>query len=343
MRSLLLLVALAGLFRTGPAGAATYEDIKSRFRLDLPEGWKWNPQPGDTLGAWFRKQESIALGNFGVRVVKLDAQNTLAHLLKEAESAIVDEPGYRRLVDKQTTVAGRPATQREYTMYVAGSDRTQRRVGDYFLQNGDYAFWLHFETLAEGYDLFTDDFQHMVETFVPIAGGQKASVLGEQAQQLVGKWTKIGDAALVMELRADGTYTLGPASGTYALEKGALILRVEGQGEERFTYSLNKDELTVASPHLDVPIHYRKVVQRKAAKLAGVWKPRSKQVSQLKLSPGGQFVFGEVTGNYRQKGDLLVMRRSDGSEVIYSLWLEPDLLKLSGGDLSSEVVFDKAP
>jgi hypothetical protein len=61
----------------------------------------------------------------------------------------------------------------------------------------------------------------------------------------------------------------------------------------------------------------------------------------LKLSPGGQFVFGATTGNYRQKGELLVVKRSDGSEMIYSVWLEPDLLKLSGGDLSGETIFDR--
>lgn len=327
---------------TATVHAKAHEDIKSRFRLDLPDGWQWSPQPGDTLGTWFKKRESIAIGNFGVRVVKLDHKNTLDALLKEAEGAIDDEPGYKKLGEKQVTIGGRPATQREYTMFVAGNDRTQRRVIDHFLQNGDTAFWLHFEALAEGFDLFTDDLQHLLDTFVPIAGGQKVGVVGESALLLVGRWQKIGDAELVMDLKADGTYTLGGAAGTYTVEKNALILRVN-DGEERFLYTLNKDELTVAGANLDVPIKYRKIEKSRAAKLPGLWKPRDPKVSGLKLSPGGQYVFGAVSGNYKQKGDLLVMRRSDGAEVIYSLWLEPDLLKLSGGDLSGEVIFDRVP
>ncbi|MCC6808266.1 MAG: hypothetical protein IT381_12660 [Deltaproteobacteria bacterium] len=336
----LLAVAMV-LAASAQDGSKPYEDIKSRFRIELPEGWKWNPQPGDTLGTWFRKQDTGALGNFAVRVVKLDRTTTLDNLLKEAEGAISDEPGYRRLSDKQVTVASRATTKREYTMFVAGSDRTQRRVEDYFLQNGDHAFWLHFETLAEGFDLFREDVDQMVASFVPIAGGQKAALVGESAMKLIGRWQKIGDAELVMELKEDGTYVLGAATGSYTVEKNALILRISGQGEERFNYSLNKDELTVAGPNLDVPIHYRKIGIKRTAKLAGTWKPRSAKVSSLRLSPGGQFVFGEVTGNYKQKGDLLVMRRVDGAEVIYSLWLEVDLMKLSGGDMAGETIFDR--
>jgi hypothetical protein len=336
MRLLFVLLLSAPLV----ADAKVHEDIKSRFRVDLPDGWKWNPQPGDTAGTWFRKADTTVLGNFGVRVVKLDRSMTLGSLLKEAEGAIDDEPGYRKLGEKTVTVAGRETTRREYIMNVAGSDRTQRRVEDYFLQNGDHAFWLHFETLAEGFDLFREDLDFMLASFVPIAGGQKVALMGAAGAPLIGRWQKIGDAELIMELKSDGTYTLGGASGTYTIEKNALILRVAGQGEERFLTSLSGDELTVAGPNLDVPIRYRKVLQKKAAKLAGTWKPRG-SLPVLKLSPGGQFVFGATTGNYRQKGELLVVKRSDGSEMIYSVWLEPDLLKLSGGDLSGETIFDR--
>ncbi len=321
--------------------ATPYEDTKSRFRLDLGDGWKWTPQPGDTQGAWFRKVDTGAIGNFGVRLFKLDKGTTLERIQKDAEYALVDEPGYRRLSENKLTVSGRDAVRREYTMFVAGNARTQRRVDDYFFLNGDFVYWLHFETLAEAFDLFQDDLKHMLESFVPIAGGQSASVVGASAMKIVGRWKKVDDE-LVMDLRADGSYVLGPASGTYSVERNALILRIPGQGEERFNYSLRGDVLTVSGVSLDVPIRYRRIEERAKGALTGRWRARNAKLGELRLSPGGQYTFGSASGNYSSRPDLLVMRRSDGTEILYTYVLDDDVLKLWGGDLSGETVFDRA-
>lgn len=323
------------------ASAKPYEDTKSRFRLDMPEDWKWAPQPGDTSGTWFRRTNGLAVGNFSVRVIKLDRSTTLETVKGEAERAIVAEPGYRRLAEEALVVGGRPATRREYTMFVAGSDRTQRRVDDYFLQNGDHAFWLHFESLAEGFDLYRDDVSHFLASFVPIAGGQSTGVMGGVALELLGRWTKVGDGALVLDLRSDQQFTLGPTQGSFTVERETLTLKTE-DGEERFRFILKKDELTLAGPHLDVPIKYNRINRKLQGGLAGAWSPRKGvALGALSLSPGGQFKLGNITGNYRVRSDLLVLRDSSGNETIYTFVVDGNVLKLSGGDIASEAKFDR--
>lgn len=318
--------------------AAPYEDLKQRFRLDLPEGWRWTPQPGDTQGEWFRKDDTGAIGNFGVRIVKLTQGMRLSDFAAQTESAVHGEPGYRKLSETPSMLGTHPTIKREYVMFVAGSETMQRRAEEQFLVNGSYGFWLHFETLAEGFDLFQRDVDHLFATFIPIAGGQRAKIAGKKAQTLIGHWLKVDDS-LEFDLRLDGTLRLGDQNGTYVVDNDELTITIPGKVMEKFHYAFLSGELVIAGPHLDEPIRYRRVAAPRTI-LFGTWQPRSKGAS-LRLSSGGAFVFGDKTGAFKLSDDLLTLKRKDGAELTYVFLLDGDLLKLSGGDLSDEVLFDR--
>lgn len=318
--------------------AAPYEDLKQRFRLELPDGWRWTPQPGDTQGEWFRKDDTGAIGNFGVRVVKLTQGMSLSDFASQTESAVRGEPGYRKLSEAPSMLGTHPTIKREYVMFVSGSDTMQRRAEEQFLVNGTYGFWLHFETLAEGFDLFQRDVDHLFASFVPIEGGQRAKVAGKKAESLIGHWTKEYDT-LKFDLRLDGTFTLGEESGTYMVDNDELIVIIPNKAVEKFHYAFVNDVMIIAGPHLDEPIRYRRVPGPRAI-LYGIWQPRIKGAA-LRLTSGGAFVFGERTGAYKLANDFLTLKRKDGAELTYVYLLDGDLLKLSGGDLSEEVLFDR--
>jgi len=318
--------------------SAPYEDLKRRFRLDLPDGWRWTPQPGDTLGEWFRKEDTGAIGNFGVRVVKLTGTMTLQDFAAQTENAMKSEPGYRKLLEQASMLGTHPTIKREYVMDVSGSDAVQRRAQEQFLVNGEYGFWLHFETLAEGFDLFQRDVDHLLAGFVPISGGQRAKVAGKKAEKIIGRWNKVEDN-LRFDLRLDGTFTLGDQTGTYVIDEDELTITIPGKVVEKFHYAFLNNELVIAGPHLDEPIHYRRVAGP-AAPLFGTWRPRGRK-GDLRLTSGGAFIYGTTSGNYHLNADLLTMKRKDGVELTYVFLLDGDLFKLSGGDLSDEVVFDR--
>jgi hypothetical protein len=316
-----------------------YDDLKQRFRIDLPDGWRWTPQPGDTLGEWFRKDDTGAIGNFGVRVVKLAAGMSLRDFVAQTEASIKGEPGYRKLAEQPSMLGTHSTIKREYVMFVAGSERTQRHAEEQFLVNGEYGFWLHFETVAEGFDLFQHDIDHLFASFVPIAGGQRAKVAGKKAEHLIGHWLKVGDT-LHFDLHLDGTFALGDETGTYIADNDYLIVTIPGKVVEKFHYAFIQEELVIAGPHLEEPIHYRRVAGPHAV-LTGLWQPRGGKAAPLRLSAGGSFVFGARTGVYAVKGDLLVLKSKDGDELTYVMLLDGDLLKLSGADFVDQVLFDR--
>ncbi len=318
--------------------AAPYEDVKQRFRLDLPEGWSWTPQPGDTFGEWFRKNDTGAIGNFGVRVIKLKTSQTLLGFAKQTEEGIRNEPGYRQLGEVPSMIGMHQSIKRDYVMFVAGSDRIQRRVQEQFFINGDYGYWLHFETLAEGFDLFQRDLDHMLASFVAIAGGQRAHTAGGKAERAMGHWKKTDDN-LFFDLRLDGSFSLGDNTGTFVIDNSHLVLTIPGKAQEAFNYSFIANEMIVSGPYLEEPIHYMRVPGPKAV-LSGFWRAHQ-GTETLRLSPGGSFIFGEHTGGYQVKGDLIVLKRKDGAELTYVFLLDGDLLKLSGGDLVEEALFDR--
>jgi hypothetical protein len=75
---------------------------------------------------------------------------------------------------------------------------------------------------------------------------------------LVGTWEKVGDEGLVLALRSDGTFDLGGHTGIFGQEGSSIILRPNGGGPERFSWSIDGDILTLTSPSLGEPIRYRR-------------------------------------------------------------------------------------
>ena len=260
------------------------------------------------FGEWFRKDDTGAIGNFGVRLIKVKSGTSLQSFAAQAEDGVRKEPGYRRLSEQPSMIGMHASIKRDYVMFVAGSEKVQRRVEEQFFLNGDYGYWLHFETLAEGFDLFQHDLDHLLASFVAIAGGQSRTAGGqsrarrrpleESRRRFVFRFA-FGRPAPFFAFPGDATGTLR------VIDNNHLVLTIPGKAVETFSYAVSS--ATSSSSRgltLEEPIHYARVALPPAI-LSGAWRARGHS-EMLRLSPGGSFVFGDHTGTYKQKGDLLV-------------------------------------
>lgn len=312
--------------------ALPFEDTMHRFRLELPEGWSWTPQPGDTNGAWFKKTDTGAIARMGVRVL---VDTSLDQALAAATRMVHREPGYR-LISEGRPAEYKGATKRELVYFVGATDKVQKRIEQLFLTNGRVTYWLHFEALAEGYDLFTKDRDAIYRSFTPIAGGQRVQIAGDKAKKLLGLWRREDDG-FMLDFNADGSYVLGALSGQFLVDANEITFLRMG-GSERFFYSFIGEQL-VLSANEGASVRYRRVPKRVDKPLYGRWRAKEKDARVILMSPGGSFEFGDAKGTYRAADDLLTFRRVDGAEVTYVYLLDEDTLKLSGGDLKGEVIF----
>lgn len=190
--------------------AVPFEDTAHRFRVELPDGWTWTPQPGDTTGAWFKKVDTGAIGRMGIRVL---ADTSVEQAQNAATRMVFREPGYR-LISESRVMLPAGGLKRELVYFVGASDKVSKRIEQIFVANGRVTYWLHFEALAEGFDLFAKDREAFYRTFTPIAGGQRILVAGEKAKKLIGRWQRQDDG-FILEFKGDGNYILGALAGQF--------------------------------------------------------------------------------------------------------------------------------
>src|SRR5688500_18461584 len=116
MRLLYTALILAAL----PAMAKPYVDTKKRFSVELPEGWRLAPLPGDTSGMVFQKSVDGVPGTLRVSVRPLAPGETTKTSLDEVEEVAKSELGYKAGGDLPTSVGLLPAMRRTFSVFASG-------------------------------------------------------------------------------------------------------------------------------------------------------------------------------------------------------------------------------
>jgi len=200
-----------------------FEDVEHRFHLDLPSTWSFTPQPGDSFGATFHRDQDGIFANATVRVMPFDLAVPLDVLVNRIAAASDAEPGFRLIERKASTVAGYPSVHRRYLALVNGDPRLPKLVDQQILMVGRTGFVVHGEALAAAFPTFERDILHMSATFVPGAGraqGQDAARRPLTPEDLLGRWHTKGHTLV---LSAGGAITLDGEHGRYRLEDGTLL------------------------------------------------------------------------------------------------------------------------
>lgn len=242
----------------GVALATPFQDVHERFTIDLPPEWEFAPMPGDVGGASFRCKREHVVALASVRVIKVGAGTQLSELAKRVGAAAEKEPGYKRLVDELDILAGMPAVRRRYQVNVDKEGKLVKTVEQRIAIGERQGYVVHVESVAETFPAFEAEFAHLFGTFRPVdRKGTKAKRM--MASPVVGAWAMAEDPSAVLTLRADGSLSMGGAGGVYRVEGKRLIARLQGGGEETFTWELIEGDLVLSSPSLDAPIRYRKL------------------------------------------------------------------------------------
>ena len=208
------------------------------------------------------------------------------------------------------------------------------------------------------------------------SAGAETGLLGALEQRatqeaLLGSWVvQIGDAAVGLELAADGAFQLGEHSGTYEVAGGALVFRTE-TGTVEYPYSLGAVGLTLsggdlvgaltfvrpaapatppavpasapppAAPKVGVVGAQQTEVLSRALRGRWVVQVGNGQLD-LRLHDDGRFVFNEASGTYKVSGSTLMLAW-DEAQMGYQVDLSPqDVLTLSGGDLAQPVKLSRS-
>ncbi len=199
-----------------------FEDVQHRFHLNLPANWRFTPQPGDSGGATFHRDQDGVFANATVRVIPFEMAVPLDGLVNHIAAASDQEPGFRLLDRSQSRVAGYPALHRRYMVLVNGDPRLPKMVDQQILMVGSTGFVIHGEALADAFPTFEADIRQLGSSFVP--GAALGKVAPPRAPltraALYGRWRANGHTLV---LSSGGAITLDGQAGRYRLEEGALL------------------------------------------------------------------------------------------------------------------------
>jgi hypothetical protein len=346
-----LVVTIA--FATVPAWAKPYEDTQGRFRIEVPEGWNYEPRFGDTQGMTFRKEVS---GHGSVTVDAHIDPIEAASLRAFVDKITADlEKTHARLDKRLTDVGGKHALLIEYGPI--DKDKAEDPLGrlrEYFLEASGHHYELRVEGQLNSLRRVEKELESILKSFVPKAGAQH-EVAERPADKpfepalLIGRW--MNDDKLVMVIHADGGFLLGETKGRYEIVGHTLTFILPGQGREDFNFTVDESSsvITLSSPNLETPMSYRRLKDDEgdepvpaAARpgLPGRWQTKG---LLLELKSGGEFTMGKMRGTWSAEGDRLTLRGTHGESVSYQFELHGDSLRLSGGDLDDPRTFRKAP
>ena len=234
--------------------AAPFQDTQGRFTVDLPAGWVFAPQPGDTGGAYFRKNLEGMIANATVRVMNFSGPVPLNQFAARIAAASDQEPGFRLLLSEPTTVAGAPALKRRFVVAINGDKQWTKMVEQRVLLRGAVGYVVHVETLADAYGTFEADFNKIFSSFRP--GSPEREIVHEIQQERVGRarvrkadlrllaghWEGGGHA---LHLTPAGTVTLDGMGGTYRVDHGVLVLTLASD-QRIYEFSLSGDTLSLS-------------------------------------------------------------------------------------------------
>ena len=210
--------------------ATPFEDVRHRFSLDLPAGWVYAPQPGDTGGATFRRQTEGRLAHAAVRVLRpLPASISLRDFVDQLAAPSADEPGFHLLQGGPTTLAGAAAMRRRYVVFVNADPKFPKMVEQIFALIGDTGYLMHVETIAELFDGFATDFRQLEASFRPGSGAPEKPALElppATGRALIGRWHGAGHQ---IRFTVGGAVLWDELPGTYQLDGGVLIVKLRGR------------------------------------------------------------------------------------------------------------------
>ena len=233
--------------------AIPFEDVDHRFHLDLPSGWQFAPQPGDTGGAVFRRASDGVFINAAVRVMALPAFTALPAFAARVRAASEGEPGYRSLDQHACQVAGEPGECRRFVSLVNGDPKMAKIVQqaitigpglDATGAAGVYGYVVHAESLAEAFPVFEADVAALIDGFGkgPRRAVRRAPHRPARWRDLVGRWRSAAGHVLV--LTTAGTIVLDHNHGTYEINAGSLIGHMD-DGEAIFALDVKPGRLTL--------------------------------------------------------------------------------------------------
>lgn len=215
-----LILALA-LFAA--PGATPFEDIHHRFRVSLPPGWQFAPQPGDTGGATFRRAADGALLNGMVRVMSFTEDAELGTFAERIAAASTGEPGYRQLWARDCRLAGLEARCRRYVSLVNSDPHLMKMAEQRVAVRGHTGYVVHAEALAEAFVGAERDIDAFLGSLsIGRGAASKASARHPHMADLFGRW-RSRDGAHALQLTATGSILLDDARGTYRVEMGTLV------------------------------------------------------------------------------------------------------------------------
>lgn len=317
-----------------PVDAKRFEDTRKRFSFQLAKGWKFAPQPGDTNGATFKKQQGQLFAILSIRVLPADHQDTET-FARRWFAAATDEPGYRTIKDGAGQLSGVPARVRQFVMDIDGDTEWVKMTSETIAVVGDHAYVLHGESVAQAFSTFADDLRRMSSSFtIP----RRVAI----DPKVVGRWSMQVDAATVLTLNADGGFDLAGTTGRFRADGNTLVTTPSGGKSERFDYRVQGDRLSLRLQNTDSVFVYQRIASRPTL-LFGRWQAGERR---LRLSPGGVAIYGKRTGRYRVDDGMLLFRFKGQSRQAVQYDLGADrtgqpILTLRGGNFGPKTVFSR--
>jgi hypothetical protein len=319
--------------------AAPFVDTQERFTIDLPAGWKFTPQPGDTLGATFQRDMEGVLGHVFVKVLPAGEGIELGAYVARLAAAVESEPGYRLLANELDILSGLPAVRRRYVVFINGDPKWPKMAEDRVALSGNKAYVLHAETLAEAYGNFEDELSAMFASFRVKGAAPVATRPKDAGASLAGRWLMAEDTSTVFDLKKDGTFDLAGTPGVWKVQDDALVLLTPGGSEERFRWKLRGGELELTGAGLTEPIRY--VRPGGGDKPTGKWKSAE---HTLHLAPSGAATLDKEGGRWTLEDGAIVLKLGrDKRRVVLSYRIEAGKLYVTGGPFASEQALERAP
>ena len=320
--------------------------------MELEEGWVLTPRFGDTQGMVFSRQGSRRGPKIALFMVRVEeASGAISTWMRALEEGLRGQPGFKRLSERQTQIAGQPGLIRDYKTQV--SSTVEKRIRWYVFAVRSRFYLLHAETERRHMRRIMPEIKRMVRSF-KAKGGRSRTEPMEPAESaipsgaLVGAW--IADSGLVLDLRAGGRFSLADVSGRYELNADTLTLLIPNRAAQKFRYQVDlvRGTLVLSAPGLAEPIRYRRKaaggsgspkVSAGAAALLGRWKAGGVQLSLLRdrtFKMGSNF-----SGRWKAQGGRLELIRSASERLTYKYKLSGKRLTLSGADLDQPLVFTR--
>lgn len=243
--------------------AAQFTDVHKRFTLELPEGFRFAPMPGDLEGVTFAATLGGSTAFAVVRIFPARQGATTEQVDREMLTVLQRQPGLRVVREGRCSLGGQAARCRRsvQSFEVDTKQRTKMQEDALFLQGGT-VYMLHVEALAEVFGTFETGFGTLRDTLQFSALGPEDPALQGLTSPLVGRWAMRADPSVILHLRADGTFTLAGSAGTFRIQGGAFVMLAHGGTDERFHWTVRGTELVVRSEAHDELIVYDRATKK---------------------------------------------------------------------------------